>query len=64
MASHQLNIDPRYKHVCQKLRNISTERGQTMENEVKKLLKNGSLREVTYPDWLSNIVMVTKANGK
>ena len=35
-----------------------------MEKEMEKLLTNGSVREVAYPDWLSNVVMVTKANGK
>ena len=50
VASHRLNVDPRYKSVHQKLRNVSTERRQAMENEVDKLLANGSIREVAYPD--------------
>ena len=29
-----------------------------------KLLAPGFIREVHYPDWLSNMVMVKKANGK
>jgi hypothetical protein len=31
---------------------------------VKRLLSAGVIREVTYPEWLANIVIVKKANGK
>jgi hypothetical protein len=31
---------------------------------VKRLLSAGIIREVTYPEWLANTVMVKKANGK
>jgi hypothetical protein len=31
---------------------------------VKRLLSVGVIREVTYLEWLANIVMVKKANGK
>ena len=33
-------------------------------DEVNKLLAAGFIREVYYPDWLANIVLVKKANGK
>jgi hypothetical protein len=32
--------------------------------EVDKLLTANFIREVFYPDWLANIVIVKKANGK
>ena len=32
--------------------------------EVRKLLEADFIREVYYPDWLANVVMVKKANGK
>ena len=32
--------------------------------EVGKLQEVGFIREVYYPDWLMNMVMVKKANGK
>ena len=35
-----------------------------MDKEVGKLIDNGVVKEVAYPEWLSNVVMVTKANGK
>ena len=33
-------------------------------NEVEKLLTAGFIREVYYPKWLANVVMVKKSNGK
>ena len=32
--------------------------------EVTKLLTTGFIREVYYPDWLANVVLMKKANGK
>ena len=32
--------------------------------EVEKLLKAQFIREVYYPDWLTNVVLVKKSNGK
>lgn len=33
-------------------------------DEVNKLLEASFIREVYYPDWLANVVLVKKANGK
>ena len=33
-------------------------------DEVNKLLTANFIREVHYPEWLANVVMVKKANGK
>ena len=35
-----------------------------MAEEVRKLLEAGFIREVYYPDWLANVVMVRKNSGK
>ena len=35
-----------------------------VRQETSKLLKADFVREVHYPDWLSNVVMVKKTNGK
>nr|XP_009783873.1 PREDICTED: uncharacterized protein LOC104232382 [Nicotiana sylvestris] len=35
-----------------------------INEEVDKLLGNGSVRESKYPQWISNVVMVKKKNGK
>ena len=35
-----------------------------INEEVEKLKKNGFIWEVHYPDWLANVVVVRKKNGK
>ena len=35
-----------------------------MAKEVRKLLEADFVREVYYPDWLADVVMVKKTNGK
>lgn len=40
------------------------ERNQAAAEEVAKLLQAGFIWEVYYPDWLANVVMVKKSNGK
>jgi hypothetical protein len=40
------------------------EKVQVTKAEVQRLLDVGFIREVTYPEWLSNVIMVKKKNGK
>ena len=61
---HELNVDPSFKPVKQKGRKLGLERAKAVNDEVDKLLKIGSIREVQYPDWLANTVVVKKKNGK
>ena len=43
---------------------FAQERDRAIAKEVRKLLEADFIREVYYPDWLANMVMVKKANGK
>jgi hypothetical protein len=43
---------------------MSDDKVEGARNEVKRLLSAGVIREVTYPEWLANTIMVKKANGK
>ncbi|RDX75708.1 Retrovirus-related Pol polyprotein from transposon 17.6, partial [Mucuna pruriens] len=40
------------------------EKRRAIQGETSKLLKVRFIREVRYPEWLANVVMVRKANGK
>ena len=40
------------------------ERDKAITEEVRKLLEASFIRDVYYPDWLANMVMVKKSNGK
>ena len=61
---HRLNVNPDSSPVRQKKRVFTQERDKAMAEEVRKLLEAGFIREVYYPDWLANVVMVRKNNGK
>jgi reverse transcriptase-like protein len=61
---HKLDIKARYKPVKQKLRHQGKERIEAAKEEVEKLLKASFIRECKYSDWLSNVVLVKKPNGK
>ena len=43
---------------------FAPERENAIKDEVHKLMAAKFIREVYYPDWLANVVMVKKANGK
>jgi hypothetical protein len=43
---------------------MSDDKVEGARNEVKRLLSAGVIKEVKYPEWLANTVMVKKANGK
>jgi len=43
----------------------STKRSvRSSREETEKLLRAGHIREIQYPEWLVNVVLVKKANGK
>jgi hypothetical protein len=64
VIEHSLNVDPAIRPSKQKLQKMSDDKAKGARNEVKRLLSAGVIREVTYPEWLANTVMVKKANGK
>ncbi|XP_030964682.1 uncharacterized protein LOC115985938 [Quercus lobata] len=64
VIQHKLNVDPERKPVQQRRRTFAPERDQAVAEEVTKLLTAGFIREVYYPEWLANVVLVKKANGK
>jgi hypothetical protein len=64
VIEHSLNVDPSFRPRKQRLRKMSEDKAKGARNEVKRLLSVGVIREVTYPEWLANTVMVKKANGK
>ena len=64
VITYRLNASPSFKPVKQKRRSFSPERQKAINEEVGKLLQAGAIREVEYPEWLANVVLVKKANGK
>uniref|UniRef100_A0A2N9ESA7 RNase H type-1 domain-containing protein n=1 Tax=Fagus sylvatica TaxID=28930 RepID=A0A2N9ESA7_FAGSY len=61
---HQLNTDPHSKPVQQRARRSAPVHAEAVQKEVERLLQAGAIREIQYPTWLSNTVVVKKKNGK
>ena len=61
---HRLAMDPQVRPVCQRKRNFNEEKRQAIKDETQKLLAAGHIKEVQYPEWLTNVVLVKKSCGK
>ncbi|KAM2268381.1 hypothetical protein ACFX1S_046509 [Malus domestica] len=57
---HRLSIDPKTKPMRQKRRSYDAERYEAMKAEIEKLKGIGFVREVNYPTWVANAVIVKK----
>ena len=61
---HKLNVSPSFPPIRQKKRVFALKRDRAIAEEVGKLQEAGFIKEVYYLDWLANVVIVKKANGK
>jgi len=61
---HRLMMDPKVRPVLQRRRKFNEERHLIIRQETQKLLSVGHIREIQYPKWLENVVLVKKANEK
>jgi hypothetical protein len=57
-VDHRLQVSPTARPKKQKLRKMSEEKVEAVRAEVQRLA------DVVYPEWLANVVMVRKKNGK
>ncbi|CAL2268663.1 unnamed protein product [Prunus armeniaca] len=57
---HRLHVNPACKPVAQKRRNFAPERVAIIEAEIDKLLAACFIEEVSYSEWLANVVLVAK----
>jgi hypothetical protein len=64
IIENALNVDPSIKTIKQKLCKMSNDKAEGAKAKVKRLLSARVIREVAYPEWLANIVMVEKSNSK
>ncbi|XP_012833996.1 PREDICTED: uncharacterized protein LOC105954857 [Erythranthe guttata] len=63
-AVHRLNLRPECKPIKQKRRHFGIEKDEIIKQEVQRLLDIGHIREIQFPTWLSNAVLVQKTNGQ
>ncbi|XP_022858931.1 uncharacterized protein LOC111379723 [Olea europaea var. sylvestris] len=64
VAVHRLNVNPEARFVKQRKRQFALERREVIKDEIAKLVSAQFIREVQYPEWLANVVLVKKANEK
>ena len=63
-ASHKMNVIPKAKTVRQKVRHFHLDHNQVIQEEVDNLLKARFIKEIKYPEWLANVVIVPKKGEK
>ena len=61
---HHLNVNLAILPRKQPPRRSSKEHSYVVNEEVNKLKQAGAIKEVFYPEWLTNTVVVKKKNGK
>ena len=61
---HYLNVNPSITPKKQQSRHSSKDHSGAVKDEVIKLKQAGAIKEVFYPEWLANTVVVKKKNGK
>ena len=61
---HHLNVNPSITPRKQPPRCSSKDNYEAVKDEVTKLKQAGAIKEVFYPEWLANTVVVKKKNGK
>ena len=59
-----MNVDPERKPIQQRWQVLAPEQNKAIMDEVNKFLATDFIREVYYLDWLTNVVLVKKENGK
>ncbi|XP_059624663.1 uncharacterized protein LOC132267525 [Cornus florida] len=64
LVEHRLPIKKDFQPYKQPPRRMSSEVMLKIKEEIERLLKAGFIRTVRYVEWLSNVVPVTKKNGK
>ena len=61
---HRLNVDPSATPKKQPPRRPSNEHVEAIKSEVVKLKQARAIKEIFYPQWLANTVVVKKKTGK
>ena len=61
---HYLKVNPLVTPKKQPPWRLSKEHSDAVKDEVMKLKQTGAIKEVFYPEWLANTVVVKKKTGK
>ena len=64
LICHHLNVNPMVTPRKQTPQCSSKEHSEAVKEEVVKLKRAGVIKDVFYPEWLANTVVVKKKSGK
>ncbi|XP_072073785.1 uncharacterized protein [Arachis hypogaea] len=64
LVEHRLELKPNARHVKQTRRRFALEINQKIKEKIERLIKVKFIRTARYVEWVSNIVLVMKKNGK
>jgi hypothetical protein len=64
IIQHSLDINPKMKPRKHRQRKMSKDRILAAKAKIQRLLDANVIREVKYSEWLANVVLVPKKNGK
>ena len=64
VASHKLNFIPTAKPIKKKVKRFHPNRHRIIQMEVDNFRAASFIREIKYPEWLANVVVVPKKGGK
>ena len=60
---HHMNVNPSIAPKKQPPQRLSNEHSDAIKDDVTKLKQAGAIKEVFYPEWLANTVVVKKKMG-
>jgi hypothetical protein len=63
LIEHELHVDPNAKPVKQHLHRFAQDKKDVITKEIARLLDADFIKEVYYPDWLANLVLVPQKNN-
>ena len=61
---HTLNVDPSFPPKKQKPRRSAKEHVKAVKSKDHRLKEAGAIKEIYFPEWLANTVVVKKKNSK
>ncbi|GAA0177428.1 hypothetical protein LIER_42137 [Lithospermum erythrorhizon] len=64
LALHWLHVDPMFIPIKQRKKTLNEEKNLAIREEIASLLKAEAIRELQFPCWIANFVLVKKPNNK
>jgi hypothetical protein len=62
LAKNRINVNEGSKPIKQRLRRFSPDKKEAIKKEIIKLMAARFIREILYPDWLANPVLIQEKN--